>query len=181
MLEFSGLRGLTWSCTSILNFWLLGLAAMHTEKTSSGGLGWICGDTELAWFAALERVALNLIRQYAVMCVDVIESEIFRIPLRDVLRAVSTFEGRFNELITKRKALLVIADVPVDLSHADLTVHEYDLDSEFVLPSKQSANSSPSTTPPSNTRACADFVNIAIKNEQIYAQIAQNEEAAISK
>lgn len=60
--------------------------------------------------------------------------EIFRVPLRDVLRSVPTFKGGFEDLTLERKSMLLVADIGTDLSRISLEVHEYNSDSDAVLP-----------------------------------------------
>lgn len=67
------------------NFWSLGLAYVHIDKILSEKLGWIQEDEDKTWFFALECATLNLIRQYAVMAVDLTDTDIYLISLWDIL------------------------------------------------------------------------------------------------
>lgn len=124
MINFNNLPGLEWSQVCAADFWSVGLACVHTEETSSGKLGWIQGDEDKTWFFALERAALNLIRQYAVMAVDLTDADIYSVPLRDILRTVQTFD--WEDLVGPLKDRLVIRQSAGDLFFADLIV---DIDS----------------------------------------------------
>lgn len=62
----------------------------------------------------------------------------FRIPLYNVLRLVPTFKDSFNELMLKRKLILLVADINTDLSQISLEVYEYDSDSDIAFPPKPS-------------------------------------------
>lgn len=182
MLRMNDLPGLAWTCASVSDFWSVALAAVEIAETPSGKLGWMSDNTNGSWYTALYRVALNLIRQYAIMSVDSPDAEIFRVPLRDLLRAVPTFKDGFDKLTIERKSQVLIADVYRDLGRIDEAVRIYDLDSDAALdPFHESAGSSPPGTPPPNARACAAFVEVANKNEAMYEQAAKEEESVIYK
>lgn len=92
MLEFNNLLGLDWSWVYAADFWSVGFTSVQTEKTASGKLGWIQGDEDQTWLLALECTALNLIRQYAVMTIDLSDADIYLFPLCNVLCTVQTFD-----------------------------------------------------------------------------------------
>lgn len=167
LLNFNNHPGLAWTRASVFDFWSLGLAAAETAETPSGRLGWILNDIDSVWYNALYSVALNLIRQYAVMSVPAPTkgNEIFRVTLRDVLRSVPTFKGGFEDLTLERKSMLLVADIGTDLSRISLEVHEYNSDSDAVLPPAPESMSSPDGTPPPGARACTAFVDVANKTE----------------
>lgn len=175
------LPGLVWTRASVFDFWSVSLAAVETAETPSGKLGWIMNDTNSVWCNALFSVALNLIRQYAVMSVDSARSaDVFRVPLRDVLRAIPTFKGGFEDLTLERKCMILIADIGMDLARISLEVHEYDSDSDAVLPpAPDSTVSSPPGTPPPSAYACDAYVEVATKTEATCKQAANEEEKAI--
>lgn len=102
------------------NFWLLGLAAVDTKETLSGKFGWIYDNKDGRWFNALYSVTLSLIRQYAIMSVNKKETKIFCVTLDNILRIIPTISDRFETLINKCKAQLVIANIPMDLAQTNL-------------------------------------------------------------
>ena len=105
-----------------------------------------------------------------------------RVPLRDLLRSVPTFKSDFEELTLACKSLILIDDSPADLGRISLEVHKYESDSEVALPPyNKTAASSPPGTPPPSARACAAFVDVAIKNKAMYKQTAREEETNIQK
>lgn len=180
MLRMNDLPGLAWTCASVYDFWSVPLAAAEITETPSGKLGCIRDDTNSSWYTALYSVALNLIRQYAIMSVDSPEANIFRVSLRGLLRAVPTFKGGFDELTTERKSQVLIADVSKYLSRHNFAVHKCDLDLDATLaPPHESAGSSPPGTPPPNARDYAAFVEVASKNEEMYEQATEEEESII--
>ena len=182
LLSMNELPGLAWSRASVYDFWSISLAAVETSETPSGKLGWIRDDSESVWFNALYSVALSLIRQFAVICVDAPAANIACVALRDLLRSVPTFKGGFEELTLARKSLILSDDSPADLSQINLGVHDYESDSEVALPPhNETAGSSPPGTPPPSARACAAFVDVATKNKVMYKQLARKEEAKIQK
>lgn len=70
------------------DFWAVGLASMQTKHTSTGRLGWIKEDSNNIYYNALDYATLSLVRQYAVMAVNMSDEEIFRVPVKDLLRSV---------------------------------------------------------------------------------------------
>ncbi len=105
--------------------------------------------------------------------------EIFRVPLRDVLRPVPTFKGGFEDLTLEQKSMLLVADIGTDLSLISLEVHELHYDSDAVLPPAPESMSSPEGTPPPGARACTAFVDVANKTEITCKKAANEEEKAI--
>lgn len=180
-LKMNDLPGLVWTYASVFDFWSVSLAAVETVETPSEKLGWILNNTNSIWYNALFSIALNLIRQYAIMSVDFTRfPDVFRLSLRDVLHAVPTFKDSFEELTLERKCMLLIADIGMDLARISLEIHEYDLDSDVVLPpTPDSTISSPPGTPLPSARACAAYVDVATKTEAICKQAANEEENAI--
>ena len=124
MIEHNGWADLEWTRVCNADFWSVGLFYVQTEETLSGKLGWIFEDEDNAWFDALDRAALNLIRQYAVMAVDLTKQDIYSVPLCNILRIVQTFS--WDDLILPLRNRLVICQSAGDLFNADLIV---DIDS----------------------------------------------------
>lgn len=177
MIEFMGEQGLRWSKTFVADFWSAGLASIQTVETESGKLGWIQGDEDGIWFSALERTALNLICQYAVMAVDLSNEEICRVPIRDALRAVQSFA--FDDLTPAVKKRLVIRPATGDLFCADLSVSPQpdsdDSDNAGLIPTP-ATDSSKELTPAPDACACIEFTARAVSNEAAYATAAAAEE-----
>ena len=61
------LKGTDFGESNVINFWSIGPSAAQTEETPSGALGWLQGDDDGTWFAALEAAALTLIMGYVVL------------------------------------------------------------------------------------------------------------------
>ncbi len=144
----------------------------------SGKLGYISGDEDNAWFDALDRVALNLICQYAIMAVDLTKQDNYSVPLYDILCTVQTF--KWGDLILPLRNRLIIRQSAGDLFSADLIV---DVDSR--LEPNASASLPPlsligsrESTPSPTTRACNDFVATCINNEgnHVVASAAEEKE-----
>lgn len=74
--EGPSLAGLNFGKANVVDFWAAELAAVKTEKTSSGRLGWIADDDDDIWLVALERVAPSLMRRYAIMAAGVPEKDV---------------------------------------------------------------------------------------------------------
>ncbi len=146
----------------------------------SGKLGWISGDEDNAWFDTLDRAALNLICQYAIMAVDLTEQDIYSVPLRDILHTIQTFE--WGDLILPLRNRLVICQSAGDLFSADLIV---DVDSRlepnaFASLSPFSSIGSRESTSSPTTRACNDFIVTYINNEANYVVALAAEEKELT-
>lgn len=123
MLLFNGDQGLSWGKANLIDFWLVGVAAVETEDTSDGRVGWIAADNNGTWENALNNTALLLIRMYCLMAVDLPELEVCDIAVRRILRSVATFE--FTELTPARKSSLVCNSLYMPYSLEGLEPHSY--------------------------------------------------------
>ncbi len=151
---------------------------MQTEETISVKLGRISGDKDNAWFDALDRAALNLIRQYAIMAVDLTKQDIYLVPLRDVLPIIQTFE--WGDLIFPLRSQLVICQSAGDLFSDNQIVNvdsQLELNASTSLPPLSSIGSRESTPSPT-TRVCNNFVATYINNKANYvvASVAEEKE-----
>ena len=180
MIEYNGRAGLEWTRVCNADFWSVGLFCVQKEETLSRKLGWISGDEDNAWFEALDRAALNLIRQYAVMVVDLTKQDIYSVPLRDILCTVQTFS--WDDLIFPLRNRLVIRQSAGDLFNADLIV---DIDSRLepnasaFLPPPSLIGSRESTPSPT-TRTCNNFVTTCTNNEANYVAASAVEEKELT-
>lgn len=77
--------------------------------------------------------------------------KIFCVLLHDMLRFDPTFKDGFKDLILKRKSILFIANIGIDLSQISLDIHKYDFNLDAVLPPAPKSVSSPEGTCPPGT------------------------------
>ena len=113
---------------------------------------------------------------------NVFAANVTYVLLQDLLYSVLIFKSGFKELTLARKSLILINDSSADLDQISLEVHKYKLDSEVALPTHNKiVASSPPGISPSSTHTYATFVNVAIKKEIMYKQMAKKEEANIQK
>ena len=105
---------------------------------------------------------------------------VFCVPLHDVLCAVSTFIGGFENLNLECKCIILIADIGMDLAQINLVIHKYDLDLNVVLllTFDFAVNSSLGTSL-SNVCTCAVYLNVITKTKAICKQAANKEEKII--
>lgn len=175
MIEFNQLDGLRWSKANVIDFWSAGLAAVETAYTSTGRLGWIRNDEDNTLFIALNNAALGLIRQYALMVVNMTDEDVFRVPVKDLMRSVQTF--KFDEITNEIKERLIISPDRGDLFTASLNVHDkYDKYEASAMPDTPDGSSSTFSTPEPDTRACDEFVSTAVRNEGAYTAAVEHEE-----
>ena len=180
MIEHNGWAGLEWIRVCNANFWLVGLFCVQTEETLSGKLGWISGDKDNAWFDALDCAALNLIRQYAIMTVNLTEQNIYSVPLRDIFCTVQTFS--WDNFILLLRNRLVIHQSTSDFFNADLIV---DIDSQLkptasaFLPPFSSIRSRESTLSPTIC-VCKNFVMTCTNNKTNYIAALAVEEKKLT-
>ena len=109
------LAGLIFRKANVVDFWAAELAAVKTEKTPSGRLGWIAEDDDDIWLIALERVALDLICWYAIMVTGVPEKDVSRVAIREATRDFQSFS--LADLTMQRREELVISPPPGDDLH----------------------------------------------------------------
>lgn len=176
MIKFNGLPSLEWTRICTADFWSVGFYYVNTEETMSGKLGWIEGNEDKAWFNALDRAALNLIQQYAIIAIDLTNIDIYSVPFRDILRTVQTFS--LDDLFPTLRNRLAIYQSAGDLFNADLLVDidtHANLSKPVILPST-SPGSSQDITPTPTTRTCNEFISTAENNEANYSAVAFAEE-----
>ncbi len=107
-------------------------------------------------------------------------TNVFHVPLCDMLCAILIFKGGFQDLTIKYKSIVLIADIRTDLSRINLDIHEYnsDLDAE-LLAAPDSALSPLAGTLPLSARTYAAFIDIAIKTKPTSKVVAKEQEKAI--
>ena len=180
MIEFNGLKSLEWTQICTADFWSVGLYCMNIEETMSGKLGWIEGNEDKAWFNALDRAALNLIQQYAVIGIDLTNMDIYSVSLRDILCTVQTFS--FDDLLPTLRNRLAICQSAGDLFNTDLLVNidTHANPSKPVILPFTSPSLSRDTTPTPTTRACNEFISTTENNEANYSAAALAEEKQLT-
>lgn len=115
------------------------LTCIQIEETLSGKLGWIQEDEDKTWFLPL----INLIRQYAVMAIDLTNTDIYLVPLRNIFCTVQMFD--WKDLVGPFKDWLVICQFVDDFFFTDLIVNidfQPDSTKPVFLSSLSSLNSS---------------------------------------
>ncbi|WP_375449249.1 hypothetical protein [uncultured Nostoc sp.] len=153
---------------------------MQKKETLSEKLGWISKDKDNAWFDTLNHAALNLIRQYAIMAVDLTKQDIYSVPLCNILCTVQTFS--WDDLILPPRNRLVICQSAGDLFNTDLIV---DIDS-WLEPNASASLPPPSligsqkSTPSPTTCACNNFVTTCTNNKVNYVAASAVEEKELT-
>ena len=129
----------------------------------------------------MERAALNLIWKYAVIAVDLTNTDIYLVPFWDIFWTVQTFD--WEDLVGLLKDRLVIRQSASDLFLTDLIVDiDFRLDptKPASLPSPLSSNGSKENMSSPDACACGEFVATAVNNKASYTVAAVVEEQELT-
>ena len=93
MLATGETRGLLFECSNVIDFWLVGLASVVTDKTPDETyVAWIRNDPDNAWYTHLCTSALMLILKYFMMAMGMPQGNIYKLTVATIMRSVLTFD-----------------------------------------------------------------------------------------
>lgn len=93
MLYFNGKDGITFSRANVIDFFMVGLAAVETEETEDECLvGWIKDDEDDIWYNALRSVGLALILKYCMMQMKTPKGDVYDLAIHMMIRSIVTFD-----------------------------------------------------------------------------------------
>ena len=172
--------GFIWSCINFLNFWSISFAVVETLKTLMQKLDWIWNNIEGIWFYSFFFVALTLIRQFAVICMDVLAANVACLHFQDFLRFVLTFQDGFQDITLACKTVIFINENLLNLSQINLKIYRYKTDEDLTLPPhNKTVGNSPLDIPSPSVFAFGVFANVTIKNKTMYKQVARKKKIKI--
>ena len=92
MLSSGSNAGLNFERTNVIDFWLVGFAAVETQDTPSENfVGWLKNNEDGSWYRHLCCAALILILKYSMMSMGMPESNIYELTILAIMRFVLTF------------------------------------------------------------------------------------------
>ena len=92
MLSSGSNDGLSFERTNVIDFWLVGFAAVETQDTPSENfVGWLKNDEDGSWYRHLRSAALMLILKYSMLLMGMPEGDIYDLTVSAIMRSVLTF------------------------------------------------------------------------------------------
>lgn len=119
MIYFNRNEGLSFSRENVIDFFMVGLAAVETENSEDDCfVGWIRDDKDDAWYNALRTVALSLVLKFCMMQMNTPKEEFYELAVKMMMRSVLTFDAVKEGFAHKLKLRLVCkkANTPLNLN-----------------------------------------------------------------
>lgn len=86
------LAGLRFERANVIDFWIVGFAAIETEETPAENMvGWLKTDEDNGWYTHLRTAALMLILKYTMLSMGLPEGDIYDLTVAAMMRSVLTF------------------------------------------------------------------------------------------
>ncbi len=109
MLSTGELAGLRFECGNVIDFWIVGLAAVETEETPAENIvDWLKNDSDDGWYKHLQTTALMLILKYTMLAMGMPAGDVYELTVTAMMRSVLTFkiedmksEGKKYELVCR--------------------------------------------------------------------------------
>lgn len=93
MLYFNEKEGITFSRANVIDFFMVGLAAVETNDSGDGCcVGWIKSDEDDTWYSALRSVGLALILKYCMMQMNTPKGDVYELAVHMMIRSIVTFD-----------------------------------------------------------------------------------------
>lgn len=119
MIYFNKNEGLSFSRENVIDFFMVGLAAVETDNSEDDCfVGWIRDDKDDAWYNALRTVALSLVLKFCMMQMNTPKGEVYELAVKIMMRSVLTFDAVKEGFAHKLKLRLVCkkANTPLNLN-----------------------------------------------------------------
>lgn len=125
MLSSGGLAGLRFERANVIDFWMVGFAAIETEDTPEENMvGWLKNDEDDGWYRHLRTAALMLILKYSMLAMGLPEGDLYDLTVAAMMRSVLTFSS-INGENEPRKYELVCRPGQKSLSLYDLVPYAF--------------------------------------------------------
>lgn len=93
MLYFNDKEGITFSRANVIDFFMVGLAAVETNDSEDEScVGWIKDDKDDTWYSALRSVGLALILKYCMMQMNMPNGDVYELAVQMMIRSIVTFD-----------------------------------------------------------------------------------------
>lgn len=93
MLYFNDKEGITFSRANVIDFFMVGMAAVETtDSEDERCVGWIKGDEDGTWYSALRSVGLALILKYCMMQMNTPKGDVYELAVHMMIRSIVTFD-----------------------------------------------------------------------------------------
>lgn len=93
MLYFNDKEGITFSRANVIDFFMVGLAAVETNDSEDECcVGWIKDDEDDTWYSALRSVGLALILKYCMMQMNTPKGDVYELAVHMMIRSIVTFD-----------------------------------------------------------------------------------------
>lgn len=159
MFYFNEKEGLSFSRANIIDFFMIGLAAVETKNLEDDCfVDWIRDDGDNVWYNALRTVALSLVLKFCMMQMNTPKGEVYKLAVKMMMRSEVTFdikEGFVHDL--KLRLVCKKANTPLNLDGLMPLTFSVNWSNEFPkVPSLDPLiSSSPSINP--GVRAASAF------------------------
>lgn len=159
MLYFNDKEGITFSRANVIDFFMMGLAAVETiDSEDEGFVGWIKDDEDDTWYSALRSVGLALILKYCMMQMNTPKGDVYELAVHTMIRSIVTFDVK-DGFTQDLKSRLVCKKSESPLNLDGLLPMVFPADGPYELPILPSPDpiitSSPRTAP--GVRAASIF------------------------
>lgn len=159
MLSLHDKEGLTFSRANVIDFFMVGLAAVETNYSDDESfVGWIKDDEDDTWYSALRSAGLVLILKYCMMQMNMPKGDIYELAVHMMIRSIVTFDVK-DGFTPALKSRLVCKKTESPLSLDGLLPVMFEADGPYELPILESPDpiitSSPRITP--GVRAASVF------------------------
>lgn len=118
MIYFNKKEGLSFSRENVIDFFMVGLAAVETKDSEDDCfVDWILDDKDDVWYNALRTVALSLVLKFCMMQMNTPKGEVYELAVKMMMRSVVTFdvkEGFAHNL--KLRLVCKKANTPLNLN-----------------------------------------------------------------
>lgn len=93
MLSTGELAGLRFERRNIIDFWIVGLAAVETEETPAKNIvDWLKNDSDDGWYKHLRTTALMLILKYTILVMGIPAGNFYELTVMAMMHFVVTFK-----------------------------------------------------------------------------------------
>ncbi len=129
MLSIRKLADMRFEYKNVIDFWMVGLAAVETEETPAENIvGWLKNNINDGWYKHLRTTALMLILKYIMLVMGILAGNVYQVTVTAMMCSILTFKIEDMKSEDKKYELVGCPDRK-PLSLEDLVLYVY-IDSE---------------------------------------------------